>query len=156
MMSKYQLNYIENRIRKSNSKSLMKYYTPKEFYNLFDYVIVYPMWELEFFTLRPDYRKIWDFFRKDPQFFGRASLVGMEWDNNYKCYTVDICCLEFIEFIRHFNNDFHCTMAEKSWKSMVADNGWSEDEVDEGYEKYKMDRNRWFERHYGKHINLLR
>lgn len=155
MMTKYQLNYIESRIRKSNSKILMKYYTPKEFYNLFDYVIAYPnIWELEFFTLHPEYQKIWDYFKTGEM--GYARLVGMEWDNKYKCYTVDISCMEFMEYIRHFNKDFHSTMSEKSWKSMVARNGWSEDEVNEGYEKYKQDRHRWFERHYGKHINLLR
>lgn len=153
MMSDFQMNYICNRLHKSNVKELMRYYTPKDFFNLFDVAVVYGgsfSRDIEFYTVNEDYKEIWSYLRRGE--FGRNSLNSIGFEERYGCYVVDVCCPEFIDYLIHFNKRFYCSMGKSSWVKMVKGNGWSDDEVEEGYLKYKNARDEWFSREYGEHI----
>ena len=156
MMSEFQMNYITKRLGKLNIKELMRYYTPKSFFNLFDVAVVYgnsfPR-DIEFYTVNEDYKEIWSYLRRED--FGRNSLIDMGFEKQYGCYVVDVCCPEFIDYLIHFNKRFYCSSGKSSWVEMVKKNGWSDVEVEEGYLKYKSACDEWFDNEYGVHIKLI-
>ena len=149
----YYINLIRERLHKPNSKSWMKYYIGKDLYELFDYAIVWgTIWEIEFFTQNEYYNDIWSKlnFNND---YGRVRLVDCEYMEQYQCYTVSVFAPDLIRFLRSMND--HCNvMGEKIWKGKAKNCGWNDDEVNQGYVEYKRKCDEWFERHYGKHINL--
>ena len=89
-------NFIRNKNgRCLNSKTYFKYWIPKKTYDLFEVAWI-TKWDIEFFTLNHDYKEIWSEFRNSNK-YGRCELNSIGYDENYKCYCVDILALEFLE-----------------------------------------------------------
>ena len=132
----------------------MKFYIGKDLYDLFDYAVMIRN-EIEFFTLNPNYKEIWNKLRVYED-YGHTRLNEMGWDNNYHCYCVDVFCPDLIDFVISWRKHHWCSTGEMSWKEHARFRGWVDEvELDEGYEEYKRNIDDWFERNYGKHISGL-
>lgn len=145
-------NYINRRLHIPNSKSWLKYYIGKDLYELFSYAVVIERnFEIEFFTLDENYKKIWMILRTGD--YGHCALTDMGYDHNYHCYTVSVVCLELLYYLKVVH-DYSNVMGERIWKDKAKNCGWNEKEITEGYFEYKEHCNRWFELHYGKHYPI--
>ena len=128
----------------------MKYYTPRWWFHLFDYAIVFNNMEIEFFTdYEENMSRIWDYLKDSDN----CRLSGTGWDKQYECYVVDVFCPQFIEFLYHWRKPY-ISSGEMDWKKFVLGNGWSEEETERGYLEYKQFIDYWFNREYGEHINI--
>ena len=146
--------YIKNRMHRPNSKYYLKYYIGKDLYELFDYCIIYKNnFEIEFFSRYPNHKKIWDKMNVYEN-YGYCKLVDCEYDENYDCYTVSVVCADLLDYLRSCH-DYGSPWSEKLWKDRAKSCGWSDTDVDEGYSKYKLDYDIWFERNFGKHVSFL-
>ena len=123
----------------------MKYYIPKELYDLFDVAIIWEnIWEIEFYTLNPNYKKIWDKLKVTSD-YEHIKLIDSEYDKNYQCYTISVFCPELIIYLKECNN-YQNKKSESVWKANAISYGWSEQEVLYGYSKYMEGYIHYFKR----------
>lgn len=140
--------YIYSRQHKFNQKEYFKYYIDKKLYDLFCYAIIYPnSYEVEFYTLNDDYKNIWSKMRIYSD-YGKSALIDCGYDENYFCYTVSVFCPDLLSYLRSMH-DYCCVCGERLWKEKAKNCNWNDDEINQGYMKYKKLCDEWFERHYG-------
>ena len=128
-------NFIRNHLHRNNQKQWFQYYISKELYELFDYAIIYHSFEVEFFTINEDYKRIWELLSYNHN-YGRCVLKEIGYDETYDCYIVHVVCGELLNYIRSFRQSSFAVMGERQWKNHALKLGWTEDEVENGYDEY--------------------
>ena len=135
-MGRFIMNELQQLIfehtQKNNRNAFFKYYIPKQLYDLFDYAII-QQGNVEFLTSNTNYKDIWSILQN--KHYGRCKLNSIKFDENFKCYSVDVMCKELLDYIAFFHRHT-CHMGEKRWKKGALKLGWSQEEVDIGYEEY--------------------
>lgn len=145
-------NHINIRTHRYNQKSYLKYHINKNLYDLFSYCIIYPnIFEIEFFTLNPNYKLIWDFWLKEDE---PTRLVDCGYDENYYCYTVSIFCPHLLRYLEKAH-DYHNKIGEEDWIKNCVELGYSEHEAMYGYSEYMEGYIRWFKNNVSEFVEPL-
>ena len=117
-------------------KPQLKYYIPKDLYDLIDYAILYRNnWNLELFSFSPDYKDIWSKLRVYDN-YGHCKLLELGYDENYYCYCVDVVCADLLDYLYHMHDYYTSPSPKKVWMDRALRCGWSEEEVAVGWEDY--------------------
>ena len=144
-------NHINIRTHRYNQKSYLKYHINKNLYDLFSYCIIYPnIFEIEFFTLNPNYKQIWEWLKDDEP----IRLVDCEYDVNYHCYTVSVFCPRLVRYLEKAH-DYHNKISEEDWIKNCIDLGYSEHEARYGYSEYMEGYIRWFKNNVSEFVEPL-
>ena len=137
--------YIKKRTHYPNAKPYMKYYIDKNLYELFTYAIIYRNnWEIEFFTLEPNHKKIWNKLSNSQ--YGYTKLSDFGYDKNFHCYTISIFCPDLLNYLKYVHR-FDCKINETDWKKRAKECNWTKQEIEYGYSKYMEQYIKWFEHH---------
>lgn len=145
-------NHIHNRTHRYNQKSYLKYHINKNLYNLFSYCIIYPnIFEIEFYTLNPNYKQIWEHYFKDDAL---TRLVDCEYDKNYYCYTVSIFCPHLLRWLKKAHN-YHNIISEEQWIENCIKLDYSEHEARYGYSEYMEGYIKWFKNNVNEFVEPL-
>lgn len=145
-VDKYYFKYMCQKRRLKNIKPLFKYLISKDLYQLADVICLYNRFNLEFLTLNHNYKSIWSKLRISED-YGECRLLDCGFENNYKCYIVDVWCPTLVRYIQ-FMNDYCNPMGKVGWCNRALNLGWSNSEVEQGYLIYKQKCDNWFRLHF--------
>lgn len=151
-MNEYSLMKLRSRF--IDFKPQLRYYVPKDLYDLVDYAVLFKNgWNIEFFSFSPEYKEIWSKLRVSED-YGYCKLLELGYDDIYGCYSVDVVCADLLRYLYSMHDYYTSPISESRWKSRALDIGWSEGEVNVGWIEYKAKCDRAFELRHGRHIHM--
>ena len=136
---------LMNKYHKGSCKRMFKYYLPKRVYDLIEYSMNHNQFYVDFFTLNPDYKEIWNEFNNNTGRYGRCRLGECGWDDLNQCYCVEV----FLPFVLKSIEDLNSPYKYRGLSTYLNDAqklGYTNvDEITSDWESYHNRIGRMFE-----------